>query len=420
MTRRAGAAVLTSAVLVFSQALPALAAPAPAPSPPSPSASAASAAPSSGSPISQPGTAASPSSPDATASPSPDSGRIEDALVRQRQVTAKLQAVQARLDAAEAEAGLAAEAFNKARSEQKAAEKTLAAAKKAAADAQLASARATDRVNQLAASLYMSGPDLSMWRFLLGAASPEEMIRHAAGVEAVTDHRDRSAEEASASAAEAAKTQSAAARAELKARQATAAAERARQRAQAAADAVEAEATAIQAEQNALFTQLATLRRTSVEAEVERLMLAGESAERARVLAEKSHADAVTDLPAPDTQAAATAIEFAKAQLGEPYLWGGEGPDAWDCSGLTMKAWAAAGEKLTHYTGSQWKETKRVAIADLAPGDLVFFGKNADSIHHVGLYVGDGKMIEAPRTGLDVRYASIYRSSLLPYGGRVG
>lgn len=397
MTRRAGAAVLTSAVLVFSQALPALADPAPAPSP---------------------APTVSPTATSTATPPAPDSGRMEDALARQQQVTARLQAVQARLDAAEAEAGLAAEAFNKARAEQKAAEKTLAAAKKAAADAKAASVRATDRVNQLAATLYMSGPNLDMWRFLLGAASPEEMIRHASGIEAVTDYRDRTADQASSAAAKAAAIQSAAARAELKARQATAAADRARQRAQAAADAVEAEATAIQTEQRALLAELATLRRTSVEAEVERLMVAGESAERARVLAEKTYADA--DLPAPDTQAAATAIEFAKAQLGEPYLWGGEGPDAWDCSGLTMKAWAAAGEKLTHYTGSQWKETKRVAIADLAPGDLVFFGKTSDSIHHVGLYVGDGKMIEAPRTGLNVRYASIYRSSLLPYGGRVG
>lgn len=392
MSYRAGTALLGSAVLFVTLAVPASAEPTPAPSPSTTATS--------------------------LSTPPPGSGRMEDVLALQETLTEKLQATQARLEAAEAEAGLAAEAYNKAFAEQKAAEKALAAAKKAAADAKTASARATGRVNQLAATLHMAGPSLTGWEFLLGVASPDELIRRASGIEAVADHRENSANQAAAAASKAAESQSAAARAELKSRQATAVADRSRTSAQAAADAVEAEATAIEAEQNALFAELATLRRTSVEAEVERLMLAGETAERARVLAEASRQ--AYDLPAPDSDAAATAIEFAKAQLGEPYLWGGEGPDAWDCSGLTMMAWAAAGERLTHYTGSQWKETSRVAIADLAPGDLVFFGKSADSIHHVGLYVGDGKMIEAPRTGLNVRYSSIYRSSLLPYGGRVG
>ncbi|MDO5698170.1 MAG: NlpC/P60 family protein [Dermatophilus congolensis] len=404
MSRRAGVTALTTAVLLFSQPLPASAEPTPAPSPTSGASSSAS-------------TPA--ATPTATPSLTPDgSGRIEDVLARQQQLTVELQAAQARLDAAEAEAGLAAEAYNKARTEQQAAAKALAAAKKAAADAKAASTKATSRVNQLAATLYMAGPDLSGLKFLLGSESPDQLIRRAAGLEAVADYRDRSADQAAVAATKAAQAQSAAARAELKARQATAAADRARQKAQAAADAMEAEATAIQTQQNTLLTELASLRKTSVEAEVERLILAGESAARARVLAEKTFDGG--NLPAPDSRGAATAIEFAKAQLGKPYLWGGEGPESWDCSGLTQAAWGASGKRLTHYTGNQWQETKRVAIADLAPGDLVFFGKNPDSIHHVGLYVGNGMMIEAPRTGLNVRYASIYRSSLMTYGGRIG
>lgn len=83
-------------------------------------------------------------------------------------------------------------------------------------------------------------------------------------------------------------------------------------------------------------------------------------------------------------------------------------------------AWQQAGVYLSHYTGAQWAETQRVALADLAPGDLVFFGASGESSYHVGLYVGDGQMIEAPHTGAVVRYASIYRSDLLPYGGRPG
>jgi len=113
-------------------------------------------------------------------------------------------------------------------------------------------------------------------------------------------------------------------------------------------------------------------------------------------------------------------IAFARAQLGEPYLWGGAGPDSWDCSGLTMRAWAQAGVSLGHYTGSQYAQTARVAIADLQPGDLVFYG-TVGNIYHVGLYIGGGQMIHAPQTGDVVKIASIYGPrNLMAYGGRPG
>ena len=83
-----------------------------------------------------------------------------------------------------------------------------------------------------------------------------------------------------------------------------------------------------------------------------------------------------------------------------------------------MRAWQRAGVNLSHFTGAQWGETARVAISDLRPGDLVFFGSSGAGSHHVGLYVGGGQMIEAPYTGANVRYASIYRSDLVSYGGR--
>jgi cell wall-associated NlpC family hydrolase len=111
-------------------------------------------------------------------------------------------------------------------------------------------------------------------------------------------------------------------------------------------------------------------------------------------------------------------IAYAQQQLGKPYGWGAAGPDAFDCSGLTMRAWAQAGVYLSHYTGAQWGETVRVPISDLRPGDLVFYGTSGPESHHVGLYVGGGQMIEAPHAGANVRYASIYRSDLLPYAGR--
>ena len=110
-------------------------------------------------------------------------------------------------------------------------------------------------------------------------------------------------------------------------------------------------------------------------------------------------------LPAPNSQAQ-VAVDTAKAQLGKPYVYAAAGPDSFDCSGLTMFAWAAAGVSISHNAEAQYQSLPHVAQSALAPGDLVFFG---NPIHHVGMYVGGGTMIEAPYTGVDVRYHTIYR-----------
>ena len=112
---------------------------------------------------------------------------------------------------------------------------------------------------------------------------------------------------------------------------------------------------------------------------------------------------------------AQAAINYARAQLGKPYEWGAAGPDRFDCSGLTMRAWEQGGVSLPHYTVAQYEQAGKVALSDLRPGDLVFFGSdksNPNSIYHVGLYIGGGNMIEAPYTGANVRISSIWRSSL--------
>ncbi|MFG2170517.1 NlpC/P60 family protein [Streptomyces niveus] len=98
-------------------------------------------------------------------------------------------------------------------------------------------------------------------------------------------------------------------------------------------------------------------------------------------------------------------LAFARAQIGKPYVWGATGPSSYDCSGLTGAAWKAAGVQLPRTTWDQVKVGKRIATADLLPGDLVFF---YDDISHVGIYKGDGKMIHAPKPGANVREESIY------------
>ncbi|HVL85012.1 MAG TPA: C40 family peptidase, partial [Pseudonocardia sp.] len=103
------------------------------------------------------------------------------------------------------------------------------------------------------------------------------------------------------------------------------------------------------------------------------------------------------------------AIEFALAQLGVPYLWGGDGPaeGGFDCSGLTTAAYAAAGITLPRTAQTQFGAGPHVPNdADLMPGDLVFYG-TPDRVHHVGLYLGEGRMVNAPRRGKPVQVASV-------------
>ena len=115
------------------------------------------------------------------------------------------------------------------------------------------------------------------------------------------------------------------------------------------------------------------------------------------------------DPPAPSGGASA-AISFARAQLGEPYRWGAAGPDAWDCSGLTMRAWQAGGTSLPHYSVGQYETSTPISVGQLRPGDLVFWGSSNDpgSIYHVALYIGSNRIIHAPRTGRPVTEDSLY------------
>ncbi|GII52841.1 hypothetical protein Pth03_12300 [Planotetraspora thailandica] len=111
---------------------------------------------------------------------------------------------------------------------------------------------------------------------------------------------------------------------------------------------------------------------------------------------------------------AARVVEFALAQMGKPYHWGAEGPDAFDCSGLAMKAYAAAGVRIPRTTFEQWPFGTRVPTGQEQPGDLVFFnsgpGSSPQRPGHVGIVVGDGKMVEARCTRCGPITIASYRS----------
>ncbi|MFI0779821.1 C40 family peptidase [Streptomyces sp. NPDC021212] len=115
--------------------------------------------------------------------------------------------------------------------------------------------------------------------------------------------------------------------------------------------------------------------------------------------------------PARTGDRAARAISFAYGAIGKPYVWGATGPYGYDCSGLTQAAWRAAGVSLPRTTYTQINAGRRISRGELAPGDLVFF---YSGVSHVGLYIGNGLMIHAPRPGAPVRVAPIDQ---MPFAG---
>ena len=118
-----------------------------------------------------------------------------------------------------------------------------------------------------------------------------------------------------------------------------------------------------------------------------------------------------SDVPA--SGRAAAAVAYAMAQVGDAYVYGAAGPSAFDCSGLTMMAWGAAGVGLPHSSSAQYSSGPHVAASDLQPGDLVFY---YSPISHVGMYIGNGLIVHAANPGTGVVVSGLYS---MPYVGAV-
>ncbi|MFD4590180.1 C40 family peptidase [Streptomyces rubiginosohelvolus] len=112
----------------------------------------------------------------------------------------------------------------------------------------------------------------------------------------------------------------------------------------------------------------------------------------------------------PPTRQGGDAVAYAVRQIGKPYVWGAEGPDSFDCSGLTSEAWSAAGRTIPRTSQEQWKRLPRVPVSALRPGDLVIYFPKAT---HVALYIGDGLVVQAPRPGAKVKVSPLASNPLL-------
>jgi cell wall-associated NlpC family hydrolase len=174
---------------------------------------------------------------------------------------------------------------------------------------------------------------------------------------------------------------------------------------------------------NTLARRLATAQAhvAALQAARRAALAAEAAAAAARAAAAAQAAEGSSQVPSWATGSGASASQgdiaasWALTQLGKPYLWGGAGPDAYDCSGLTMQAWARAGVSLAHWTGYQWLSGPHVSLDDLQRGDLLFYATNNSdpaTIHHVGIYIGNGMMVDAPYTGAFVRIDSIYQPGI--------
>jgi peptidoglycan DL-endopeptidase CwlO len=180
---------------------------------------------------------------------------------------------------------------------------------------------------------------------------------------------------------------------------------------QATAGEVQARFTQLQAQHRTAEASLLKLRRDNAPALqlIERLQEAYEQQLGANFVGSGSRAG-MTAHPN-----AILAVQYALGQLGDPYVWGAEGPNSFDCSGLMWAAYRSAGYyQLPRVSRDQfkWTSDRLVSRYDLLPGDLIFFASGADwtSIHHVGMYIGDGRMVHAPRTGDVVKIATVWWS----------
>ncbi len=180
--------------------------------------------------------------------------------------------------------------------------------------------------------------------------------------------------------------------------------------------AAETQKTAMAKNKKAVLAQLAQRKKllAGVNAEIRNLLAAKQaeeaaSARRAYLTSSRGGSAWVDPGGNPPSNLArgATVVWWAKSRLGSPYVWAASGPNEFDCSGLAMWCYDKVGVSLPHSSAEQYNSGQHVSQANLEPGDLVFFGRSG--IHHVGIYVGGGQMIEAPHSGAVVRYANAFR-----------
>ncbi|HET7407935.1 MAG TPA: NlpC/P60 family protein [Mycobacteriales bacterium] len=392
-------------------------------------------------------TVAGPAAADPPGAPSTQDIQRGKDLVAQRaqqvaDARAKVAATTAQLATLGQAAEIAVEHYNEAQVKLAGARKREQTSRLVLAAAQKRVDEAQQRMNGFVAAAYMSGGDLVQLNTLISADAPQTFLRKMSSLDAVSKRQRDAVGALSGARAYQHVLLREAQSITQQTQQAAAAADAARHTAEDKVARQQAVVSQLQAAQNHLEDLLA-----GAQANVQRLERARQAAiarqqalERQRAIeAARRAAEAAARQPLviEGGNPGAVAVRWAMKELGVPYAWGGgdaNGPTygigygsssyGFDCSGLTLFAYAHAGIYLDHWTGSQWNSGRHVDRSQLQPGDLVFFATdttNPDTIHHVAIYIGNGRMIEAPYTGSYVRISSAFRPDYIgavrPYAG---
>ena len=249
----------------------------------------------------------------------------------------------------------------------------VAAADQAAAAAESRFATLEPQIRELARTAY-TNDSFTRIDVLLTSSSADEFVHQLGTLDAIAGHTNQQLAEVATAAAEA--------------KTAKAGADEAQAKAQKAYDDVAAQQKDLQ----------------SKIADYQRQYAALTAPQQQQVLASHGDTQAVPSAVVAPGAAAQKAVDTALAQVGDPYVWGASGPDAFDCSGLMQYAYSAAGISLPHSSSSQSQMGTPVSRDQLQPGDLVFF---YSPVSHVGMYIGNGQMVHASTSGQPVKVASL-------------
>ena len=301
------------------------------------------------------------------------------------------------------------EQFNEAREQLQAAQQAAAVAADELEAAQAGLAEARSHVRAVARGAW-TGDRLGALQAMLTSKSADELLDRVGTLQAIAEHNNGvlgGAKQATDDAD----------RAQATADQLAAGAQAQVDRVTAQKNDLDAQIAIYQAEYDRLNEEEQRASRAAAERDAQKQAAAAAQKQAAAAAQERTGAASSPAAPRPaasapapaaalagGSAAAQTAVSTAMAQIGDPYVWGAAGPDAFDCSGLTQYAYAAAGISLPHSSSMQSTMGVPVSRSDLQPGDLLFF---YSPVSHVGMYIGDGQMVHASTSGVPVKTAAI-------------
>jgi cell wall-associated NlpC family hydrolase len=338
--------------------------------------------------------------------------RLQGVQAQAAQIESQLQAQGARLD-------ILAQQYETDQQQLQALNAQLDALEAQVSETQAHIAATQAQLRQDALQSYMSGATDNSFDSLFSSGGEQAAVtqeyQNLAGAN-LTDEVDTLHQEQAALAVQQGKLQSTQAQAQAAVNQASAA----QRQAQAVAGQQQAELNQVKGQVATLLAQQEQARQALAAAQYQAQQQAAAAAAAAAVAARGS-APATTYTNVAVSPGAAGAVQAAESQLGVPYRWGAESPKGspdpgFDCSGLTQWSWGQAGVDLPRTAQEQYDAIPHVAMSDVQPGDLIFWNDGTTSVQHVGMYVGNGDVIDAPQTGEDVQIQPIWTNGLVGAG----